>query len=336
MMTVKITIIGLGQIGASMGLALANHKDQVITLGHDKSPETARKAQKMGAVESISYNLPAAVENADVIVLAIPFDAVFETLKIIARDMHEEAVVMDTAPIKSVIVEWVKEFLPPRRHYVGLTPALNPACLEDANLGLDAARADLFQKGAVAISAPHGTAEGALKLATDFVTLLGALPFFADPEEVDGVMAATHILPGLSAAALVEAITSQPGWSDIRKLAGKPYSSATRPLEGDEPAALAGAILQNQSNTLRVLDGYIAALTSLRNEIASKNKNVLETRLELARRGRAQWQLDRAKGDWLAVEMGRQEMPKVGDILKQQFGGLDKLIGRRIKKSDEE
>ena len=335
-MTVKITIIGLGQIGASMGLALANHKDQVVTLGHDKSPEAARKAQKLGAVESISYNLPAAVKNADVIVLAIPFDAVFETLKLIALDMHEEAVLMDTAPIKAVIIGWVKELLPPGRHYVGLTPALNPAYLEDANQGLDAARADLFQKGAVAISAPQGTAEEALKLATDFVTLLGALPFFADPEEVDGVMAATHLLPGLSALALAEAITSQPGWSDIRKLAGKPYSSATRPLEGEQPAALAWALLQNQSNTLRLLDAYIAALTSLRTGIASKNQAELENRIELARRGRAQWQLDRARGDWLAVEMGAQELPKIGDILKQQLGGLDKLVGRRKKKSDEE
>jgi len=333
-MTVKITIIGLGQIGASMGLALAGHKDQVSTLGHDLSPETARKAQKLGAVESLSYNLPAAVENADVIVLAIPYDAILDTLKIIAQDMHEEAVVMDTAPIKSVIVGWAKEFLPPRRHYVGLTPALNPAFLEDATQGLNAARADLFNKGAIAISAAHGTAEGALKLATDFVTLLGALPFFADPEEVDGVMAAAHLLPGLSALALAEAITSQPGWSDIRKLAGKPYSSATRPLEGEQPAALAGALLQNQSNTLRMLDAYIAALTSLRSGIAINNWEELETRLELARRGRAQWQLDRARGDWLAVEIGAQEMPKMGDLLKQQVGGLDKLFGRRNKKTD--
>jgi len=335
-MTVKITIIGLGQIGASMGLALANHKDQVSTLGHDKSAEAARKAQKLGAVESISYNLHAAVENADVIVLAIPFDAINETLKIIAGDMHEEAVVMDTAPIKSVIVGWAKEFLPPGRHYVGLTPALNPARLEDAALGLDAARADLFQKGAVAISAAHGTAGGALQLATDLITLLGALPFFADPQEVDGVMAAAHLLPGLSAAALVEAITTQPGWSDIRKLAGKPYSSATRPLQGEESAALAGATLQNQSNALRMLDVYIAALTSLRSVIARNDMRELETRLELARRGRAQWQLDRARGDWLAVEIGAQEMPNFSGVLKQQIGGLDKLFSRRNKKSDKE
>jgi prephenate dehydrogenase len=120
-MTVKITIIGLGQIGASLGLALANHKDQVTTLGHDKSPETARKAQKQGAVESISYNLPASIEGADVIVLAIPFDEIYETLKIIAQDVREDAVVMDTGPVKSVVAEWAKELLPPKRHYVGLT-----------------------------------------------------------------------------------------------------------------------------------------------------------------------------------------------------------------------
>ena len=335
-MTVKITIIGLGQIGASMGLALAAHKDQVATLGHDKSPELARKAQKQGAVESISYNLPASIEGADVIVLAIPFDQIYETLKIIAQDVREDAVVMDTAPVKSAVAEWVKVFLPPKRHYVGLTPALNPACLNDAAQGLDAARADLFQKGVIAVTAPQGTAEGALKLAADFVVLLGAQPFFADLAEVDGVMASAHLLPGLSAAALAETVTGQPGWSDIRKMAGKPYSAATQPLDGEESAALTEAVLQNRTNTVRVLDEYIATLASLRRDIAEENKEELQTRLERARRGRAQWQLERAKGDWLSVESGRQEMPKIGDIMKQQVGGLDKLFGRRDRKPDEE
>jgi prephenate dehydrogenase len=334
-MTVKITIIGLGQIGASMGLALVNHKDQVTTLGHDKSPGNARKAQKRGAVESISYNLPASIEGADVIVLAIPFDQIYETLKIIAQDVREDAVVMDTAPVKSVVAEWAKELLPSKRHYIGLTPALNPACLEDAETGLNAARADLFQKGVIAITAPQGTAEGALKLATDFVVLLGAQPFFADLAEVDGMMASAHLLPGLSAAALAETVTGQPGWSDIRKMAGKSYSSATHPLDWEESSALAEAILQNRTNTIRVLDEYITALTSLRKDIMEENKKDLHARLGRARQGRAQWQLERAKGDWLSIEFRGQEMPKAGDIWKQQIGGLDKLFGRRDKKKPE-
>ena len=335
-MTVKITIIGLGQIGASLGLALANHKDQVTTLGHDKSPETARKAQKRGAVESISYNLPASIEKADVIVLAIPFDEIHETLKIIAQDVREDAVVMDTAPVKSAVAEWASELLPPRRHYIGLTPALNPACLEDTALGLNAARADLFQNGVIAITAPQGTVEGVLKLAANLVVLLGAQPLFADLVEVDGVMASAHLLPGLSAAALAETVTGQPGWSDIRKMAGKPYSATTQPLDGEESTALAEAVLQNRVNTIRVLDEYVATLASLRKDIAEGNKKELQARLERARRGRAQWQLERLKGDWLSVEFGSQEMPKIGDILKQQVGGLDKLFGRGDKKKPDE
>ena len=47
-MPVQITIIGLGQIGASLGLALAAHKDKVATVGHDKEFSIERLAQKMG------------------------------------------------------------------------------------------------------------------------------------------------------------------------------------------------------------------------------------------------------------------------------------------------
>jgi prephenate dehydrogenase len=331
-MTVKITIIGLGQIGASIGLALANHKDQVTTLGHDKLPGTARKAQKRGAVESISYNLPASVENADIIILAIPFDAIYETLKYIALDVREDAVVMDSGPVKTVVADWVKELLPPRRHFIGLTPALNPATLENTSHGLEAARADLFQHGIVAVTAPPGTPEQALKLAADFVVLIGSQPFFADLAEVDGVMASAHLLPGLSAAALLETITNQPGWSDIRKVAGKPFSTATQPLEGEESAAWVDSIVHNRVNALRVLDEYITALSSLRKDIAEENSKILRDRLEESRRRRAQWSAERVQGDWKSVESKSLEMPKAGDIWKQQIGGLDKLFGRRNRK----
>lgn len=331
-MTVKITIIGLGQIGASMGLALSNHKDQVITLGHDRSMETARKAQKQGVVQSISNNLPASVEGADVVVLAIPFDEIYGTLKIIAQDLREDAVVMDTAVVKSAVAEWAQELLPAKRHYVGLTPALNPAYLVEGELGLSAARADLFKDGVVAITSPHGTAEGALNLAANFVVFLGAKPYFADMAEVDGVMASAHLLPELSAAALSETITNQAGWSDIRKLAGKPYSAATQPIALEEAGAMTEAILHNRTNTVRLLDEYIATLSSLREDISEENGKNLLSRLEATRQRHIQWQSERARGDWQSVESGGQKIPEVGGIWKQQIGGLDKLFGRRDKK----
>ena len=147
-------------------------------------------------------------------------------------------------------------------------------------------------------------------------------------------MASAHLLPGLSAAALIETINGQQGWSDIRKMAGKHYSAATQPLDGEEPSALAEAILKDRANMIRVLDEYIDTLTSLRKDIVEENKQELQDRLDKARRERGQWQLERAKGDWLAIETGRQEMPKISGILRQQIGGLDKIFKRRDKKPD--
>jgi prephenate dehydrogenase len=233
-MTVKITIIGLGQIGASMGLALANHKDQVTITGHDKLPKTAQKAQKMGAVEKIAYNLPASVEGAGIILLALPVDQIYDTLKVIAQDVHEDAVLMDTAPVKSVVTAWMKELLPPKRHYIGLTPALNPLYVQGSATEIDAAHADLFQRGLMGISAPQGTPAAAVKLAADFVSLLGAVPYFVDAAEIDGIMATAHLLPQLAAAALVNAAVDQPGWPDIRKLAGRHFAASTALVESKE------------------------------------------------------------------------------------------------------
>jgi prephenate dehydrogenase len=332
-MTVKISIIGLGQIGASIGLALANHKDQVSTLGYDSASEVTRKAQKMGVVEDVGHNLSAAVKGADVVVLALPVDQVYETLKSIARDVREQGLVIDTAPIKQVVADWAKELLPQGRHFIGLTPALNPLLLDDTATGIDAARADLFKNGTMAVTAPHGTATEAYKLAVGFASLLGARTYFADLAEVDGIMAAVHTFPALAAAALAETVIEQPGWADIRKLAGRPFVSALRPLDLEETAALAEAARQNRVNTVRMLNDYIAKLQSWRDEIDGEKKKSLQGRLELVNKARSQWRKARADGDWQAMETLEQEIPTFSELWVQQLG-LGKLFGLRKKKED--
>ena len=334
-MTVKIAIIGLGQIGASIGLALANHKDQVTTVGYDTSSEVTRKAQKMGAVENVTRSLSASVKGADVVILALPLDQIYETLKSIAQDVREEGIVIDTAPVKSAVAAWAEELLPPKRHYVGLTPALNPLVLDETVTGVEAARADLFQNGLVAVTAPHGTVDEVIKLAASFVTLLGARAYFADLAEVDGIMATIHTLPVLAAAALTEAVIGQPGWADIRKLAGRPFVAAMRPLDVEESTALAEAAQRNRVNTVRVLDEYIATLKSLRDEIDGEGKKSLQTRLDRISKGRAQWRRVRADGDWRSIESVEQEIPTFSELWMQQLG-LGKLLGLRNKKTKED
>ena len=325
-MTVQITIIGLGQVGTSVGLALAAHTDQVTRLGNDIQPGIAQKALKLGAIDKVQYNLPSAVAKADIIFLALPLDQIHATLKIIAQDLKVDAVVMDTAPAKATVAAWAEELLPEKRHYVGLTPVFNPLYLHEQAQGIEAARADLFQKGLMAIAAPSGTAGEAVKLAADLATLLGAQPFFVDLAEVDGMMASAHLLPQLSAAALVNTLTGQPGWPDIRKVTGRPFASATdQTIFQDGAAALREAALHNRENVVRLLDELIANLTALRTDIAQEDADDLRSQLEIAREGQLKWWQERSAGDWISVEGGGQEMPTSG-IWKQQLGFLSKLF----------
>ena len=318
-MAVQITIVGLGQIGASFGLALANQPELVRRVGHDRQPEIARKAEKMGALDKVMLNLPAAVQDADLVLLSVPIDQLRDTLAVIAPVLKEGSVVMDTAPVKEAVAGWAAELLPADRHYVGLTPVINPLYLEEPASGLEAAHADLFHGGLIAIVAPPRTNSEAIKLAADLARLVGASPFFVDPLEIDGLMAATHLLPQLLAAGLINSTADQPGWREGRKVAGRAYAEATGPIIhlGDSKA-LKASVLLNRENTLRVIDSAIAALQIIRTDIDAQDGEALLKRLERARTSREKWWKERQVGDWVESDGG--PAPEIPDVFGRLFG----------------
>ena len=320
-MTIQITIIGLGQIGTSVGLALAGKGDLLVRVGHDRQFDIAQQAKKMGAVDNVEINLPNSVRNADLILLSIPIDQIRETMEIIAQDLKEGAVIMDTAPIKEAVTAWAVEILPPGRYYVGLTPVINPVYLHSVESGVQAARADMFHGGLMAIVATAAANAEAVKLAVDFTRLLGASPFFVDPAEMDGLMAATHFLPQFLSAALLNVTVDQPGWREGRKVAGRAYAEATAPSAHlDQVQALTTSAMFDQESILRVLDSTIAALQNIRNDINLQNSDSLNERLSRARQGREKWWKERQAGDWLSVEGMTVEMPSVSGVFSRMLG----------------
>lgn len=335
MTPVQIAIIGLGQIGTSVGLALADQPEVVRRIGHDRELRIARQAEKLGALDRVEINLPSAVRQADLVLLAIPMDQIRETLEIIAPDLKEGAVVMDTGPAKERVAKWAVELLPPGRYYIGLTPILNPIYLHEIGTGIEAAHADLFKNGLMAIVAPGGTHSDAIKLAADLTRLLGAAPLFSDPVEVDGLMAATHLLPQLMAAALLNATADQPGWREARKFAGRAYAEVTGPIiQAGQAQTLKSAILMNSANMVRLLDGAIAALVAIRNDLEAGDEAALGERLERARRGRERWWKQRQAGDWANEEAPGLEMPENPGVLARLFGS--NWGQRKPKKNDQD
>ena len=327
-MSVQITIIGLGQVGASIGLALAGQKN-IKRVGHDKVYEISRQAQKAGAVDEIKINLPSSVSEANVVILSLPLSEIRETLGFIAEDLQEGTVVIDTAPAKSTVAAWFEELIPQGRYYVGLAPAAGANYLHGIDLGVQSARADLFTKGLFMVNAPHGTPGEAVKLATDLVALLGAQAMISDSVEADGLLASTHILPQLASAALLDSTVDQPGWAEARKVAARPYASATAALAyHDEAKSLGEAALANRENVLRRIDSYMASLQKLRDGIdKSDNKAVIEF-LEDAVKARDRWLSERTRADWQEIE--NAESQSFGDKLSHMF--LGSIMERTKKK----
>ena len=320
-MTVQITIIGTGQIGTSIGLALADHIDIFYRVGHDKDPRVANRAKDKGAFDKVDINLPNSVAGAAIIILAIPLDQIPETLKFIAKDLKDDVVIMDTAPVKSEVMRWVAEILPPNCHHIGLTPVINPAYLECTETGVDAAHPDLFKNGMMAIVSSQGVPSDAIKLATDFTHMLGAEHLFMDPVEVDSMMAATHILPQLMAAVLLNTTIDQPGWYEARKLAGRQYAGATSPMaQFWEASSLSSQAISSQEQLVRWIDALMEILYVMRQQVAAKDAEKLNQDLSRAQLGREKWLSERTTGNWAAVESApKVEIPTSKQVFSRMF-----------------
>jgi prephenate dehydrogenase len=309
-MSVQITIVGLGQIGSSIGLALKAHDVNVQRVGHDKDPQAGKEAQRMGAVDDVKYNLPASVREAKIVILALPLAEVRETLRVIAPDLQEGTLVLDLSPAKATVEAWAKELLPARRHYVGLAPAINPAYLHGTDFGVKAARADLFERGLIVVNAPMGTPGNVFNLTMELVRLLGALP------------SGMHVLPQLVAAALLDTTVDQPGWQEARKLAARPYAAVTAGVAyHDDIPSLAETALENRENVVRLLNSYITSLINLRDEIEENDREAVLTRLTDAWKGRVRWIDEREGAEWLKGEAQEIDAPSFGDRVNQMLFG---------------
>lgn len=323
-MSVQITIVGLGQIGSSIGLALKAHEVNVHRVGHDKDPQAAKESQRMGAVDDVKYNLPSSIREAKIVILALPLAEIHETLQIIAPDLQEGALVLDTAPAKATVAAWAKELLPPGRYYIGLSPAINPEYLHGTEFGVKAARADLFEKGLIVVNAPMGTPVNVFNLTMELVNLLGAMPLLMDTTEADGVFSATHILPQLASAVLLDMTVDQPGWQEARKLAGRPYAAVTSGAAyHDDVLSLAETSIENRENIVRLLNAYITALINLRDEIDDSDREAMLRRLTDAWKGRIRWLDERTAAEWLKGEAQQIDAVTFGDRVNQMlFGSL--------------
>ena len=319
-MSLEIIFIGLNQIGASIGMALADQELEVRRVGYDPDGQRARRVRQAGAVDHLVSHPRKASEVADVVVLSTPTTDVRDYLVAVGAKLKPNAVVLDTSPLKALAVAWADEMLPEECHYIGVTPIVGSAALLAETPDPQVPRADLFHGGLMAIVIPPKTPELAVTLALRFAAILGATPFFIEPVEHDAVIATIEGLPSLIGAALMNMAADALNWRELQRMAGSPFANATSFHPSQTPMTAGATLHLNRDIVLTRFDALLEELQRLRALIAVEDNKALTDYLVKAAATRASWLTIRQQGDWAGQDLQRATPVEKPGILSSLFG----------------
>ena len=261
----RVTIVGLGLVGGSIGLGLrrwaetnaGGGRPALEITGFDTDLEQQGYAQKIKAVDRGAWDLAKAVQDADLVVLATPVAAMEETFEAIGPHLKRGAAVTDTGSTKANVLRWADERLPRGVDFVGGHPmAGKTQSIEGAEVGL-------FVGATWCVTPSVRASEEGIRTVLGLVAALGAEPFFVDPSEHDAFVAGVSHLPFVVSAALMRTVSQDPSWRDMKGLTASGFRDVSR-LAAGSPAMHRDILLTNREAVTRWLDAYLATLTELR------------------------------------------------------------------------
>jgi prephenate dehydrogenase len=219
----RLSIIGVGLLGGSIGLALRSVVSGCEIVGYGHRRETLERAQQIGAIDHGTGDLRAAVEGSDLVILCTPVGLFSEILRGMADGLKKGCVVTDVGSTKASVVEAAERTLPGGVHFVGSHPMAG-----SEKRGVEFAKADLFQNALCIMTPSERTDGGALARVEEFWRLLGMRTCRMTPADHDRALAEVSHLPHAVAAALVGMQSP-----DALRLAGKGFLDTTRIAGGD-------------------------------------------------------------------------------------------------------
>jgi prephenate dehydrogenase len=212
---VKISVVGTGLMGASVGLA-AKRAGVEHVAGYDGDPDALQVAAERGAVDETAASMEAAVADAELVVVAVPVTQLASQVRAVLEAAPDAATVTDVGSTK----QWAAGL---GDRFVGG----HPVCGREAH-GPAHAGADLFDGATWFLTPGAATDPDRYRLVHGFVVSLGAVPVAIDPQAHDRLVALTSHLPH----ALANVLVNQAG-------AGR--------IEGHDPLAAAGGSLRDMT-----------------------------------------------------------------------------------------
>lgn len=247
----RLAIIGVGLIGGSLSLALKQKGAVNQVVGYARSEKARSEALELGIIDHAASSLAEAVDNADMVFVAVPMGAMAEVFKGIAGHLNPEAIITDGGSAKSQVVEVARQALGDKfRQFV---PGHPIAGTEKS--GPSAAFAELYQAHRIVLTPVADTDAAATAKVKAMWQLTGAEVFEMDVAHHDTVLAATSHLPHVLAFNLVGMLAERDDCDEVLRYAAGGFRDFSR-IASSDAVMWRDICLGNQEAILALLEQY--------------------------------------------------------------------------------
>jgi prephenate dehydrogenase len=267
----QVTIVGLGLIGGSLGMAIRRKRLAGEVVGLSRTARTVAQARRLGAIDAGTTDAARAVREADLVILATPVDTIVPYAKRLSRFMRRGAVISDVGSTKRRIVEALTRSLPRHVAFVGAHPIAG-----SEQRGIGAATPRLFDGSVCVLTPTARTNRRALSIAKRLWAPLAGRVVTMDPRAHDRLLGAASHLPHLIAFALAGAA------SPSASCPTRSFLEMTRIAKSD-PDLWDDIFLSNRDAVLAAAANFERHWNALRKALARRDRVALRRLLSRAK-----------------------------------------------------
>jgi prephenate dehydrogenase len=263
-----VSIIGIGLIGGSFALSLKDKAIAEKVIGVDNNHLHQERALSLKLVDEI-MEVDKAIDAADLVVLAVPVDAMTKMLPKILNRVNRQ-VVIDMGSTKESIMKAVSKHKK-RGRFVATHPMWGTEYS-----GPDAAVHGAFADKATVICNRNESDADAIDLVQSIYRQLGMHLIYMEAKEHDVHVAYISHISHITSFALANTVLEKEREEDaIFELASAGFESTVR-LAKSNPVTWASIFMQNRENVLDVLNEHISQLRKFKSCLEKENYEYLE------------------------------------------------------------
>lgn len=265
-----LVIVGVGSIGASVGMGLRRLGLVRHVTGIGRSEANLKIAQQRGAIDHYQTTINAHINSASVILLTVPMGAMRTVLTEIKPHLNPATIISDGGSTKTSMLADVSAVLGDTRQFVGAHPISGTE-----KSGAAAAMMDLFQNRRVIITPDANSNSAFVELIENMWRALGAKVERMSCEHHDKVLAATSHLPHMLAYGLVDNLSRFAEVDEVFRYAAGGFRDFTR-IASSDPTMWRDICIHNRDALLAALDSYLADMQNIYAAVAAGDAETLQ------------------------------------------------------------